>query len=42
MNDSEFIIDDFLKPLRDILDAMEAERRNDNVQARYNNAHGNG
>lgn len=28
MKDEEYIIDDFSKPLRDIVDAMEDERRN--------------
>lgn len=32
MNDGDFIIDDFLKPLRDIIDAMETERSETNVQ----------
>lgn len=32
MKDGEYIIDDFSKPLRDIVDAMEDERRNTNVQ----------
>jgi hypothetical protein len=32
MNDGDFIIDDFSKPLRDILDAMEAERSETNVK----------
>lgn len=32
MKDGEYIIDDFSKPLRDIVDAMEDERSNTNVQ----------
>lgn len=33
MKDGEYIIDDFSKPLRDIVDAMEDERSNTNVQS---------
>jgi hypothetical protein len=32
MKNGDFIIDDFLKPLRDIIDAMEEERSETNVQ----------
>lgn len=33
MKDGEYIIDDFSKPLRDIVDAMEDERSKTNVQS---------
>lgn len=32
MKDGEYIIDDFSKPLRDIVDAMEAEKNKNNAR----------